>query len=76
MRLLLWLASMVISFLAGALLLGYRPPPVEDQPVTLVRQQTFRILAPKGYEDVGHVVFNCQPAIRETVARSGLNGRR
>jgi hypothetical protein len=77
-----WYIAGILSTLIieGAIFAGFTygapvPQAAEPVPAKLERQMLFKVMAPKGYEDVGYVQFNCTPNIKATVIRSGLNGR-
>jgi hypothetical protein len=47
------------------------PPPAAAAPAKVARDVTFRVVAPKGYQDLGRLVFDCAPRLIESSIVSG-----
>lgn len=73
-----WFVAGVVSvlLLEGAGMWGFvqalpEPRPVEPVPAALVRDITFTMLVPPGYEDMGYVQLDCKPNAAASFLKSG-----
>lgn len=65
----------VQALIAAGFMLGIPTPVTAPVEAALVRQMTFKVLAPKGYEDVGYVQFNCTPNEKAILAANQIAKR-